>query len=174
MPKTKTPLTPIQQEQFRVATNRVSLESIKYAAEIVGYTDLVTATVAALERFVETASGNCRTTCNDLRVLYQRAKQSTVAAEPLLDAILTASRWANSEGKGGFAVGNIVDPIMHAKTIRSETHDDEKVYQRLEDIRSQWLTPYYEQLKKDQGKSDARKHPQSGHNEPHPRNPRTN
>jgi hypothetical protein len=151
MPKTKT-LTPIQQEQFRIATNGVSLESIKYAAEIVGSTDLVTATVAALEKFVEAASGNCRTTCNDLRVLYQRAKQSTVAAEPLLDAILTALRWANSEGKGGFAVGNLIDPIMHARTIRNETHDDENVYQKLEEIRRQWLTPYYEQLKKEQGK----------------------
>jgi hypothetical protein len=155
MPKTK--LTETQLREFRIATNRVSLESIKYAAEIVGQTDLVNATVAALEKLIENGSANsCSVDCPNLRALYQRATKSTLDAEPLLDAILTALRWAISEGKGGFAVGNIVDPIYHTRFQRKEEHDDdEEVYQRLEEIRRQCLTPYYEQLKSEQGKQNA-------------------
>jgi hypothetical protein len=72
MPK-KPPLTATQLKDFRVATNRVSLESINYAAEIVGYTDLVTATVAALETLIETGSADCQS----LRVLNQKAANPT-------------------------------------------------------------------------------------------------
>lgn len=52
-PKAQPPLTEAQLKDFRIATNRVSLESIRYLAGIVGYTDLVTATITTLEKLVQ-------------------------------------------------------------------------------------------------------------------------
>jgi hypothetical protein len=90
MPKTKTKLTEAQKSQFRIASNRVSLESIRYAVGICGTTPLATETITALEKLVETGSAN-------LRPLYQRATKASLAEEPLLDSILAALRWANGK-----------------------------------------------------------------------------
>lgn len=141
MPKTKQPpLTAAQLKDFRTATNRVSLESIKYAAEIVGYTDLVTATTAALETLVESGSAQCRQ-------LYNQATKSTFRDEPLKDAITVALKWANSDGTGGFAIGNVVDAIYAARLQRKEKHSDEEVYRKLREIHDQYLGSYYQKLK---------------------------
>jgi hypothetical protein len=67
------PVTESQLKEFRIASNRVSLESIRYAANICGYTPLTTETITALEKLIETGSAN-------FRPLYQRATRST---EPL-------------------------------------------------------------------------------------------
>jgi hypothetical protein len=90
-PKAQPPLNEAQLKDFRIASNRVSLESIRYAAGIVGYTDLVTATIVTLEKLVE---GSAST--SECRVLHKRATSSTFRDEPLLDAILIALKWAAS------------------------------------------------------------------------------
>lgn len=77
-PKAQPPLTEAQLKEFRIATNRVSLESIKYAAGIVGYTDLVTATITTLEKLIEgsASASNCR-------VLHKQATKATFRDEPV-------------------------------------------------------------------------------------------
>jgi hypothetical protein len=144
MPRTKEKqLTAAQLNDFRIASNRVSVESIRYAADICGYSPLTTDTITALESSIETGSAN-------FRVLLQRATKSTFANEPLLGAILCALRWASSENKGGFRVGNIVDAIRAAKLKKRLPHSDVETYKKLEDIHSQYLGPYYQKLKTDE------------------------
>jgi hypothetical protein len=75
----------------------------------------------------------------------------SLAEEPLLDSILAALRWAN--GKGGFMVGNIVDPIYAARLKRNEQHSDDDVYRTLDGIRQRCLAPHYEQLENDKTKN---------------------
>jgi hypothetical protein len=140
MPKAKQSLTEEQLRQFRNASNRVSVESLRYAANICGYTELTTETITALEKLIETGSAN-------LRPLYQRATKSTFADEPLLDAILCALKWATSDGTGPFQVGNLVDAIYTAKCKNGQTYSDEETYQHLGEIHNRFMGPYYQQLK---------------------------
>jgi hypothetical protein len=55
MPKTKQPFTEEQLRQFRNASNRASVESLRYAADIWRYTSLTTETITAPEKLIETA-----------------------------------------------------------------------------------------------------------------------
>lgn len=116
------------------------MESLRYAGSVCGTTPLVSETIAALEKIIETGSAN-------LRPLYQRATKSTFATEPLLDAILCALKWASSECVGGFQVGNVVDAIYGAKLRRGEPNSDAETYEKLNEIHNRFLGPYYEQLK---------------------------
>jgi hypothetical protein len=127
------PLTEILLKEFRNASNRVSVESLRYAANICGYTELTTETITTLEKLIETGSAN-------LRPLHQRAAKSTFSEEPLLDAILRALKWASSNGTGGFRVGNVVDAIYGAKLKRGEPNSDAETYARLAAIHDQiWV-----------------------------------
>ena len=53
---------------------------------------------------------------------------------------------ADLSAVGGFAVGNIVDAVYAARLKRGELRSDKEIYQRLDDIRRQCLSPYYEKL----------------------------
>ena len=148
--KTKTPLTPTQLAEFRTATNQISLESLRYAADICGFTPLLTETVAALEKIVASDSRTRDLGSAQCRQLYDRAAKSDSHHEPLLHAIRTALVWAaktSLEPNGNFMVGNIVDPVCYARQRRGDKHSDEQTYRELEAIRSKHLTPYYERLK---------------------------
>ena len=81
-----------------------------------------------LEKLVE---GSAST--SECRVLHKRATSLTFRDEPLLDAILIALKWAASEGKGEFMVGNIADPIYAVKTQAGEPNPDEET-------RTDWKT----------------------------------
>lgn len=141
--ETEITLSKSQQPQWRIASNRMSVEAIKYAAKIVGYTDLTTATIVVLESLI---SGRAST--NDCRALHLKAKKSTFRNEPLLDSILIALKWASSDGTGGFMVGNIVDPIYAMALNRGESNPDAETNKSLIEIHDRVLGPYYQQLQK--------------------------
>jgi hypothetical protein len=145
MPKTK--LTEEQKNEFRKASNRVSLESLRYAADICGYTPLLTETIAALDNLVQRDPVSRDFDSVHCRQLYGKAAKSNYREEPLLHAISIALKWASAEGKGQFMVGNLVDPILYARLNRKEKHSDAEVYQRLDEIHRQCLDPYYQKLK---------------------------
>jgi hypothetical protein len=137
-------LTKSQLETWRIASNRVSIESIKYAADIVGYTNLTTATIRTLENLV---AG--RVSAADCRALYRKAEKATFNAEPLLDSILIALKWAASDGTGEFMVGNVGDAIYAAAWERGGENTDAEVFERLRAIHDQYLGPYFKQFGQD-------------------------
>src|SRR5437870_642057 len=118
MPKEKR-LTKTQLKEWRIASNRVSVEAIRYAADIVGYTDVTRATITALEAIINdlTRHGSTegRASVAECQKLLQKASKATLRDEPLVHPLRIALKWAASDGKGEFLVGNIVDPIYATK-----------------------------------------------------------
>jgi hypothetical protein len=134
-------LTESQLKAWRIASNRVSLESLRYAADICGYTPLTTETITTLETLI-----TGRASSADCRVLYQQALNATLRSEPLIHPIRIALDWASSDGSGEFLVGNIVDPIYSAKWDAGEPNPDAETNKKLEEIRHNILGPYFRQL----------------------------
>jgi hypothetical protein len=146
------PLTESQLKEFRIASNRVSLESLRYAGDICGYTALLTETIAALEKIVQGDPARNLDSVN-CRQLYAKAAKSNYREEPLLHAIKISLKWGASDGSGEFMVGNLVDPIYAARLKSRERHSDGEVYRRQREIHCQYLGPYYRQLKTDKEKT---------------------
>jgi hypothetical protein len=136
----KEKLSKSQLAAWVIASNRVSLESLRYAADIWGYTPLTTATVAGLENLIEGGDAG------DCRKLYRRALKASLREEPLLHPILLALKWAASDGRGEFMVGNCVDPIYNVRLQTHQPNQDSVTYEKLREIHNRILGPYYEQL----------------------------
>jgi hypothetical protein len=133
-----------------IASNRVSLESLRYAAAICGYTPLTAATVAALENLIE---GGDAAGCGKL---YRRAIRASLREEPLIHPILLALKWAASDGSGEFMIGNFVDPIYAARLQARQKTQDSVTYENLREIHDRILGPYYQQLEETSKITDDR------------------